>query len=54
MNYLGRVLDEAISGETMALRLIEKINSRMKFLYQKSRFLDVLLRRLLRKGLIKP
>ena len=54
VNYLGCVLDETISGETMALRVIEKINSRLKFLYRKNRFLDVPLRRLLRNALIQP
>ena len=29
VNYLGCMLDESISGETMALRAIEKINSRL-------------------------
>ena len=38
MNYLGCALDETMSGETMALRVIEKINSRPKFLYRKNRF----------------
>ena len=52
MNYLGCVLDETILGETMALRVIKKINYRLKFLYRKNRFLDVLLRRLLRNALI--
>ena len=33
VNYLGCMLDESMSGETMALRVIEKINSRLKFLY---------------------
>ena len=47
VNYLGCMLDESMSGETMALRVIEKINSRLKFLYRKNRFLDVPLRRLL-------
>ena len=51
MNYLG-VLDESMSGETMALRVIEKINSRLKFLYQKNRFSDVLLHR--RNALNQP
>ena len=53
MNYLGCVLDETILGETMALRVIEKINYRLKFLYRKNRFLDVLLRRLLCNALIQ-
>ena len=52
MSYLG-VLDESMSGETMALRVIEKINSRLKFLYRKNRFLDVPLRRLLWNTLIQ-
>ena len=47
VDYLGRVLDETMCGETMALRVIEKLNSRLSFLYRKSRFLDVPLRRLL-------
>ena len=43
-----------MSGETMALRVTEKINSRLKFLYRKDRFLDVPLRRLLWNDLIQP
>ena len=54
MNYLGCMLDESMSGETMALRVIEKINSRLKFLYWKNRFLDVPLHRLLCNVLIQP
>ena len=34
VNYLGCALDETMSGETMALRVIEKINSRLKFPYR--------------------
>ena len=54
MNYLGCVLDETMLGETMALRVIEKINSRLKFLYRKNRFLDVPLCRCLCNALIQP
>ena len=54
MNYLGCVLDETMSGETMALRVIEKINSRLKFFYRKNRFLDVPLRRRLCNALVQP
>ena len=43
-----------MSGEMMALRVIEKINSRLKFLYQKNRFSNVPLRRLLCNALIQP
>ena len=53
MNYLGCVLDETMSGQTMALRVIEKINSRLKVLDRKNRFLDVPLRRLLCNALIQ-
>ena len=54
MNYLGCVLDETKSGETMALRVIEKINSDLKFLYRKNGFLDVSPHRLLCNALIQP
>ena len=40
MNYLRYVLDETMPGETMALRVIEKINSRLKFLYRKNRLIQ--------------
>ena len=53
MNYPGNVLHKTMSGETMAFRVIEKINSKMKFLYRKNWFLDVLLRRLLRNASIQ-
>ena len=36
-----------MSSETMASGVIEKIDSRLKFLYLKNRFLDVPLGRLL-------
>ena len=54
VNYLWCMLDKSMSGETMALRVTEKINTGLKFLYRKSGFLDVPLRRLLRNALIQP
>ena len=33
VKYLGCMLDETMSGETMALSVINKINSKLKFLY---------------------
>ena len=54
MNYLRCMLDETMLGEKMALRVIEKIKARLKFLYQKNRFLDAPLRRLLCNALIQP
>ena len=35
INYLGCLFDEKSSGESMALRVIEKINGRLKFLWRK-------------------
>ena len=41
---LGRMLDEIMSGETIALFVINKINNRLKFLYWKNRFLTPTMR----------
>ena len=35
---LGCVLDEIMSGEPMALKVINKINGKLKFLYRKKAF----------------
>ena len=48
------MLDETMSGETMALSVINKINNKLKFLYRKNRFLTPTLRRLLCNALIQP
>ena len=45
--YLGSVSDENLSGETMAFKVISKINCRRWFLYRKNRFVSQPLRRLL-------
>ena len=52
--YLACMLNETISGETMALSVINKINKKLKFLYRKNRFLTRTLRRLLCNALIQP
>ena len=54
MGYLGCVLDETMSDETMALKVMEKTKSRQKFLFLKDRFLDASLRRLLCNAFIQP
>ena len=54
VTYLGCILDETLSGESMALNVINKINTRLKFLHRKSRFLSLPLRRLLCNALIQP
>ena len=40
-------MDETMSGEPMALNIINKINRKLKFLYQKNSFLTPGLRRML-------
>ena len=47
VTYLGCILDESLSGESMALHVLHKINSRLRFLYRQNRFLNKPLRRLL-------
>ena len=54
VKYLECLLDEAISGEAMALNIVNKINNKLKFLYCKYSFLTPALRRLLCNALIKP
>ena len=45
VKYLGCDLDESLSGEAMALKNINKINGRLKFLYKKNRYLTPYLKR---------
>ena len=40
--YLSCILDENLSGESMATRALGKINGRLRFLYRKQNFLDFL------------
>ena len=54
VTYLGCALDENLSGETMALKVIRKINCRLRFVYRKNRFLSQPLCRLLCNSLIQP
>ena len=54
VTYLGCVIDENLSGETMALKVISKISCRLSFLYRKNRFLSQPLCRLLCNALIQP
>ena len=39
VTYPGCILDESLSGESMELHVLNKINSRLRFLYRQSRFL---------------
>ena len=54
VKYLVCMLDKTMSGETMALSVMNKINNKLKCLYRKKRFLAPTLRRLLCNVLIQP
>ena len=53
VTYLGCVMDETMSGEPMALKVINKINGKLKFFYRKNSFLTPGVRRMLRSALIQ-
>ena len=54
VTYLCCILDETMPGESIALKIINKINSRLKFLHRKNKFLTPALHRLLCNTLIQP
>ena len=54
VKYLGCILDNNLSGESMASNALSKINGRLKFLYRNQNYLDKFLRRLLSNAIIQP
>ena len=54
VTYLVCIFDEPCSGESMAIHVINKIYSRLRFLYRQNRFLDFPLGRLLCNAMIQP
>ena len=54
ITYLGCIRDETLSGESMVTHVINKVNSRLRFLYRQNKFLDIPLRRLLSNAMIQP
>ena len=54
VTYLGCILDNILSGEHMAAKVLNIVNNRLKFLYCKQKFLSLPLRRLLCNALIQP
>ena len=48
------MLDETMSGEPTALKVINKVNGKLKFLYRKNRFLSPEFRRMLCNAFIQP
>ena len=51
---MGCIFDSNISGEGMAVKVLNKVNSRLRFLYRKQSLLNTPLRRLLCNALIQP
>ena len=54
VTYLGCMLDKMMLGEPMALKVLNKINGKLKFLYRKNRYLSPELQRMLCSVLIQP
>ena len=54
VTYLGCILEQAMSGESMAHKVIRKVNARLKFLHRKNKYLTPNLHRLLCNPLIQP
>ena len=53
VTYLGCELDESLSGEALVLKVTNKINGRLIFLYRENRYLTPYLKRHLCKALIQ-
>lgn len=53
VKYLGAILDQCLSFDSMARSIIKKGNARLKFLYRKSKFLTQHSKRLLATSLIQ-
>ena len=54
VTYLGCILDESLSGESMVLHVLDEINSRLRFLYIQNRFLNKPVWRLPCNTMIQP
>ena len=54
IDYLGCILDNNLTGEHMVLKVLNKVNSKLKFLYRQSEHLNPQLRRMLCNALLQP
>ena len=54
VTYLGCILEETMSGKSMAHKVISKVNATLKFLHRKNKFLTPNLHRLLCNAFIQP
>ena len=53
VTYLGAEIDDRLTGELMASKILKKCNARLKFLFRKSKFLTKSSKRLLASSLIQ-
>lgn len=53
VKYLGAILDQNLSGQSMVSSIIKKANARLKFLYRKQKYLTVHTKKLLVQSLIQ-
>lgn len=53
MGYLGSDIDQSVTGECVAKKVIMKANSRLKLLYRNSKYLDTSTRIKLMSALIQ-
>ena len=54
VTYLCCVLDETLPWEPMALKALNKVNGKLKFVYRKNKYLTPTLRRMLCNAIIRP
>ena len=54
VTYLSCILDETLSEESIAIHVVKKNNSRLRFLYRQNKCLNVSLRRLLCNTMGQP
>ena len=54
VTYLGCTFDETLFRESTAIHVINKVNSRLRFIYRQNKFFDIPLRRLLCNAMIQP
>ncbi len=53
VKYLGIEMDQSLSGEVIAEKVIKKVNSRLKFLHRKAKYLNSYCRKLLVSSLLQ-
>ena len=54
VEYLGCLLDNTLSGEDMAVKVLTKVNGRLRFLYRQGKYLNQRLRCMLCNTIIQP